>query len=363
MVLVVLVLFQYFRHSTEEEFSAGDATMTVAVMGGTGSQGKGVIDALLASTGTNRKIEIRTMTRNNSSLEAKALMARGVQVLSGSVGDERALARFMDGVTHVFAVTFSDFEQGRELASGKLLAKVIERTDSVSSVVFSGGQRTGIDVLDTKSKIEDEMRTVFASQRSLSHLRRVLFLHSSFFYENLLTKVGTKRVFSLDDGSVLFKAPLPKDISIPMVSSYDIGRAAAYAFLHPEELEPYSRIDSTTVQNGALTVPPIRLVGQVADGDTFVKHFSALTGKVARYEPSGASRETLAKQLPPKEAAALELMYQWFEKMAHQAIEGEADMTLCRQVFPDIVRNVSEWMKEGKSKILDLINNNNNNTK
>ncbi len=101
-------------------------------MGGTGSQGKGVIDALLASTGTNRKIKMRTMTRNNSSQEAKALTARGVQVMSGSVGDARALLRFLDGVTHVFAVTFSDFEQGRELASGKqLLAKVIERTDSV----------------------------------------------------------------------------------------------------------------------------------------------------------------------------------------------------------------------------------------
>lgn len=351
LFIAVILSWLYFRTYVQPTTTP----MIVAVLGGTGSQGKGAIDMLLSN---NNQVIIRTMTRNVSSPEAQALMQRGVEVMSGSVHNERDLTQLLQGATHVFAVTFSDFEQGRELKSGQLLGKMISRTQSITSVVFSGGQRTGIAVLDTKADIEEELKGQIANEEAMNHLKFVLFLHSSFFYENLITKTGTKRVFKTDDGSIVFKAPLPKDLSVPMVSSYDIGRAAGYAFLYPDKFQSYAAVGrSQSVK--LFQAQPIQLVGQVASGDTFAEQFTLQSkdlGLAATYEASGANRTTLSQQLPPKEAAALELMYQWFEKMADQTKDSHKNVDLCSKLFPGIVRNVHHWMKdEGHSKILKLL--------
>lgn len=59
----------------------------LTVVGGTGTQGLSLINAAL----TEGKYNIRALTRNPSSEKAKALVARGVEVVKADVNDMQSL--------------------------------------------------------------------------------------------------------------------------------------------------------------------------------------------------------------------------------------------------------------------------------
>ena len=59
---------------------------TITVVGGTGAQGGGVVDALLASG----QYAVRVVSRNAASKSAKALEKRGVRVVKGDLLESRA---------------------------------------------------------------------------------------------------------------------------------------------------------------------------------------------------------------------------------------------------------------------------------
>jgi uncharacterized protein YbjT (DUF2867 family) len=61
----------------------------LTVVGGTGSQGLSVINAAVKSGA----YKIRALTRNPSSEKAKALIARGVEVVRADINDEQSLIK------------------------------------------------------------------------------------------------------------------------------------------------------------------------------------------------------------------------------------------------------------------------------
>src|SRR6266478_5116363 len=65
----------------------------ISVVGGTGAQGGGVVDALLAA----RKFKVRVASRNPSSDAAKALRARGAEVVKADLLEPSSLKAFYDG--------------------------------------------------------------------------------------------------------------------------------------------------------------------------------------------------------------------------------------------------------------------------
>lgn len=71
------------------------------VLGATGSQGGSVIDALLPEG----KYTLRAVTRDPSSDKAKALAAKGVEVVKGDVNDPESLKKAFQGAWGVFSVT------------------------------------------------------------------------------------------------------------------------------------------------------------------------------------------------------------------------------------------------------------------
>lgn len=64
-------------------------TKIIAVTGATGAQGGGVVNVLLKTPGW----KVRAITRNPTGDKAKALAARGVEVVQGNLDDEDSLVK------------------------------------------------------------------------------------------------------------------------------------------------------------------------------------------------------------------------------------------------------------------------------
>src|SRR2546426_6872480 len=76
-------------------------TQIIAVVGGTGAQGGGVVDALLASG----RYAVRVVSRNPASQSAEMLKRRGVQVVTGDLLEPSSLRTAFEGAHGAFLVT------------------------------------------------------------------------------------------------------------------------------------------------------------------------------------------------------------------------------------------------------------------
>lgn len=133
-----------------------------------------------------------------------------------------AVASAVQGATALFLVTFSDFERlGAEARVGMHMARAALDA-GVQHIALSGGMRTGKVALDAKADLEDAIRTLpFAAAH---------FVHTGFFYENLVLKGGAPRLTCKSGGSggvaLAFYSPFPEDWPVVMHAASDIGRTA-----------------------------------------------------------------------------------------------------------------------------------------
>ncbi|KAJ5008231.1 NmrA-like family domain-containing protein 1 [Colletotrichum sp. SAR 10_66] len=121
----------------------------IVVIGATGGQGGGVVDAFLNEAGW----KVRGTTRNTTSEKAKALSAKGVEVVSANLNDEESLEKAFQGATAIFAFTDyyeTFFELGDEksleleFAQGQRIARAAAKNQSLQRLVFSAGPHTSM---------------------------------------------------------------------------------------------------------------------------------------------------------------------------------------------------------------------------
>ena len=75
------------------------AKKVIAVMGATGLQGGAVVDALLTAS---EEFAIRAITRNPESDKAKALVAKGCEVVKGDADDVASMVTAFTGAYGAF---------------------------------------------------------------------------------------------------------------------------------------------------------------------------------------------------------------------------------------------------------------------
>lgn len=114
----------------------------IVIVGATGGQGGGVVNAFLSRP----EYRIRGITRNTQSDKAKALAAKGVEVVQADQKDEASLLRAFDGAYAIFAVTdYYDFffEKGKdasmelEYTYGTNMAKAASKIPTLRSYIWS----------------------------------------------------------------------------------------------------------------------------------------------------------------------------------------------------------------------------------
>ncbi|TDZ13326.1 NmrA-like family domain-containing protein 1 [Colletotrichum orbiculare MAFF 240422] len=213
----------------------------ILVTGATGKQGGAVISALL-DAGADRSYDIVAVTRNPASAPARKLEASGVKLVQGDLDDVPAVfssARSLLGPdTKIWGVYSVQRAIGKgasaESEQRQGLAVVDEALASnVSHIVYSSIDRGGDASYDV---VSPTVRHFQSKHRIEHHLvdgckgttTRWTILRPVAFMDNMAPGLETK-IMATSWRVAVREKPLQ------LVAVRDIGRAAARAFLHPDE--------------------------------------------------------------------------------------------------------------------------------
>ncbi|MGH8881537.1 MAG: NmrA/HSCARG family protein, partial [Stackebrandtia sp.] len=195
---------------------------TVVVLGATGQQGGSVAAALRADGWV-----VRAVVRDPSGHRARSLSASGVETVRGDLGDPESLRAAFADAHGVFSVQPNSGQAGVEVTNedevrfGATVADIAERC-GVAHLVYSSaitaGSTTGVDHLDTKSRIEAHVRDLDIAGT---------IIRPATFMELLVTPE-----MGLDRGRLSFL--MRPDQAMQFIAARDIGRIVAAVFGSPE---------------------------------------------------------------------------------------------------------------------------------
>lgn len=194
--------------------------LKVLVTGATGQQGGAVAGALIS-----RGHHVRALTRNPDSDAARALAARGAEIVSGSLEDRESIVHAARGVDTVFAVT-TPYEKGTEVETQHGFNLVDAAAEVgvghfVYTSVGSADRDTGIPHFDSKYKVE---------RRLVDSGLPYTIIGPVFFMENWRSPWFLP---ALEQGAVALAMPPKRKLA--HVALRDIGNFAALIIERREE--------------------------------------------------------------------------------------------------------------------------------
>jgi len=214
----------------------------IAVVGGTGAQGKGLVNAIL-----NDKIggyKARVITRNANSDKARELASSGAEVVEADVDDKASLVNAFKGAYGAYCVTFfwEHFSPEKENLHAKNMAEAASEA-GVKHVIWS-------TLEDTRKFIplsDDRMPTLMgkykvphfdAKGESNKYFENsgvpYTLLNTSFYWENFIYfGLGPQKG---PDGKFAITFPM-RDKKLPGISSEDIGKCAYSIFKSGAEFQ------------------------------------------------------------------------------------------------------------------------------
>lgn len=286
---------------TNNSLSAKDGP--VAVIGGTGQQGRAVVSALLG-----RGAPVRALVRDPSAPRAQHLDQAGVELVTADLNDASSLEEAFRGAAAVFAMTTFAGPGGTrsETEHGLSIGNAAERA-GVDRLVYSsvgGAERaTGIPHFESKRRVEEHLEELDL---------HTTFIRPTFFMDNFASFSQP----TMDGDTLVVRLPLPAGVPLQMISTRDIGRVAAAALLDPE-----------SVPGGA-----IEIAGDEMTGEEMAAAFADAMGVSARYEPVPVDA------LPDEDQ---QKMFTWFA----QRPAYRADKSLTRKLVPEL-HDLRSWIKE-----------------
>ena len=304
----------------------------VAVVGSTGAQAGGLVDAILASN----DFALRAITRKPDSYKGKGLAARGAEVVAADLDDEASLVKAFAGAHGAFCVTnfYEHFSVEKEQAQARNLANAAKKA-GVEHAIWS-------TLEDTRKRVpldDPRMPTLHGKYKVPQHDGKgdsdrffrdagvpTTFLLTSFYWDNLLSPGMAPRSSGMgpkspgmaprkgDDGKLGIVLPMA-DKKLAGIAVVDIGRSAFGIFKRPD------LIDKT-----------VGVMGEALTGDEMAAQLSRALGKevVYRYVPPELFR---AFGFPGAEE--LGNMFQYYRDFADECMAAR-DVSLVRQLDPQL---------------------------
>ena len=203
----------------------------IAVVGATGAQGGGLVRAILDDP--DGGFAARAITRDVNSDKAKALAARGVEVVAADSDDVASLERALQGAYGAYFVTnfWEHFSPEKEKAQARNLAQAAKAT-GIHHVIWS-------TLEDTRKRVplDDDRMPTLMGEYKVPHFDAkgeadayfieagvpTTFLLTSFYWDNLIYfGMGPKPGA---DGVLDFVLPMG-EAKLPGIAAEDIGRGA-----------------------------------------------------------------------------------------------------------------------------------------
>jgi uncharacterized protein YbjT (DUF2867 family) len=275
--------------------------LTVVVTGSTGKQGGAVARGLL-----ERGHEVRAVTRDPNSSQAKSLANAGATLVAASLEDTEAITKALEGATSLFAMTMP-FEGGTqaEIRQGVAAADAAKAAGVhlVFTSVGSADRQTGVPHFDSKYEVEKHIAEIGV---------RATILAPAYFMENLS--------FAKEQlAKGIYAVALPLTRTLAQVAVADIGAVAVRV------LE----------DAGRFTGKRFDLASDELTGNDVVAILSRVTGRpIAYYQvPLDVIRQRMGE-----DAAR---MYEWFDRVGYTA-----DRAALRREFPDVAfHDFESWAK------------------
>lgn len=273
------------------------------VFGATGQQG-GAVARMLKVKGK----AVRAFVRDAHSPKAKALAEQGIKLVVGDLFDRASIDRAMQGVNRVFSVQTSspsgflsdeqEVLQGKAIADSAVAANVEFLVYSSSGAAGKG--MTGMGHFDSKSQIEDHIRTL--------PIVATVTRPASFMEMLLLPGMGLN--------ANVFNFFMHRDQPMQMIALDDLGRINAEILCHPERYAGQA----------------FELSSQSITGEDLERAFSLAAGHPIRYERF--SGELLASNLFLKKLTDL---------VDNGVVAGIADIPALEREFGPML-TLEEWL-------------------
>ena len=203
----------------------------IAIIGATGAQGSSLAHAILDDPAS--EFTVRAITRNTDSDKAKALQAKGAEVVSADLDNPESIHSAFRGAYGAFCVTFfwEHFSPEKEKAHAKVMAEAAKK-EGVKHVIWS-------TLDDTRQWVpveSDSMPTLMEnykvphfdakgeSNRYFTDLGLpVTLLNTSFYWDNFIHfGMGPQKG---QDGNLYLNLPMG-DKKLPAIAAEDIGKCA-----------------------------------------------------------------------------------------------------------------------------------------
>lgn len=286
----------------------------IAVVGATGLQGKGVVNALVNS-GT---FKVRAVTRNPDAYKGKAH-----EVKQGDLTNIESLTKAFEGAHGVFVVT-NFWEGANELEQGKIAVEAaknahvnhfiwstLPNVEEISKNKFHVPHFTGKALVD---KIVKE-----------AGFQNYTFVQPPFYFQNLTGQLGAQ---TQQDGSLGWALPVdPSKKVIHMADINDLGKVVAGAFLNPEKVGKGSYLSLA------------------ADRYSFNDILTAFKANGKEYSFTHIPSEVFSK-FPFQGADELAQMFSYFEESTYMGPNSEAKLQLAKEVSTDSYTTLNEWIKQ-----------------
>src|SRR5450432_3365151 len=157
--------------------------LTVVVTGSTGKQGGAVARGLL-----ERGHEVRAVTRDPNSSQAKSLANAGATLVAASLEDTAAITKALEGATSLFAMT-TPFGGGTDAETRQGVAAADAAKAAGVHLVFtsvnSANRQTGVPHFDSKYEVEKHIAKIGVRATILAP---VSFMENLYFIKEQLAK-------------------------------------------------------------------------------------------------------------------------------------------------------------------------------
>ena len=216
------------------------AKKVIAVMGATGSQGSGLVKAIMADKSGD--FTARAITRDVNSDKAKALAALGAEVVAADIDNEESLKKAFTGAYGVYCVTFfwAHFSPEKEQANARNMANAAKAA-GLQHVIWSTLEdtRKWVPLSDNRMPTLQGKYKVphFDAKGEINHVFTdaglpTTFLNTSFYWDNAyMFGMGPAKQA---DGSYAITFPMG-DKRMSGIANEDIGKCAYGIFKKGKE--------------------------------------------------------------------------------------------------------------------------------